>query len=108
METTNIYTVLITIVSVLGGASAWRYYEKRADKKEKDEDFIKKDCRERISKLEALLSAASKEKDDMRLMILDLTRQVAALTVKVEFLTRENEELHKKAKPTKGKQQLNG
>ena len=107
METTNMYTVLITIVSVLGGASAWRFYEKRAEKKEKDEDFIKKDCRDRISKLEALLAAASKEKDDMRVMILDLTKQVAALSVKVEFLTRENEELHKKAKP-KGKQQLNG
>ena len=34
-------------------------------------------------------------------MILDLTKQVAALSVKVEFLTRENEELSKKAKPKK-------
>lgn len=107
METTNMYTVLITLITVLGGASAWRFYEKRAEKKDKDEDFIKKDCRDRISKLEALLAAASKEKDDMRVMILDLTKQVAALSVKVEFLTKENEELNKKAKP-KGKQQLNG
>ena len=43
----------------------------------------------------------------MRNMILDLTRQVAALSVKVEFLTKENEQLSKKAKP-KGKQILNG
>lgn len=107
METNNIYTVLITIVTVLGGASAWRFYEKRAMHRERDDEFIRHDCKDRISKLEALLEQSSKEKDDMRKMILDLTKQVAALSVKVEYLTRENEELHKKAKP-KGKQQLNG
>ena len=107
MDTNNIYTVLITLITVLGGASAWRFYEKRAMHKERDEDFIRHDCKDRIAKLEALLAQAGKEKDEMRVMILDLTRQVAALTVKVEFLTKENEELYKKAKP-KGKQQLNG
>jgi len=30
-----------------------------------------------------------------------LTKEVAALSVKVEFLTKENEELHKKASKTK-------
>ena len=103
----NIYSVLITAITILGGTGAWRYYEKRALARERDDEFIRHDCKDRISKLEALLAAASKEKDDMRVMILDLTKQVAALSVKVEFLTRENEELHKKAKP-KGKQQLNG
>lgn len=107
MDTNNIYTVLVTLVTVLGGASAWRFYEKRAMHKERDDDFIRHDCKDRIAKLEALLEASAKEKDNLRLMILDLTKQVAALSVKVEFLTRENEELHKKAKP-KGKQQLNG
>jgi peptidoglycan hydrolase CwlO-like protein len=98
------YTVLITAITVLGGASAWRYYEKRADHRDRDEDFIRHDCKDRISKLEALLAQAGKEKDDLRGMILDLTRQVAALSVKVEFLTKENEKL--KSKSTK--QQLNG
>jgi hypothetical protein len=37
--------------------------------------------------LEALLQAASKEKDEMRQTILKLTEQVSALTVKVEFLS---------------------
>jgi peptidoglycan hydrolase CwlO-like protein len=91
----NIYSVLITAVTVLGGASAWRFYEKRAEHKDRDEDFIRHDCKDRISKLEALLNQAGKEKDDLRSMILDLTKQVAALTVKVEFLTKENEKLSK-------------
>ena len=93
----NVYSVLIAIISVLGSAAAFRYYEKRAIHKEKDEDFIRHDCRDRISKLEALLVESSREKDDLRQMVLTLTKEVAALTIKVEFLTKENDELHKKS-----------
>jgi peptidoglycan hydrolase CwlO-like protein len=102
----NMYSVLITAITVLGGASAFRYYEKRAQKKEKDDEFIKHDCKDRIAKLEALLSESSREKDEMRAMILDLTREVAALSVKVEFLTKENDKLEK-ALP-RAKRQING
>jgi hypothetical protein len=77
----------------LGSASAWRFYEKRADRKERDDDFIRNDCRDRISKLEGLLVASSDEKDNMRKTILELTEKVAQLTVKVEFLQKENSEL---------------
>jgi hypothetical protein len=90
----SVWTVLITIVTVLGSASAWRFYEKRALRKESEEDFMKLDCRDRILKLEALLNASSKEKDEMRNLILQLTEKVAALSVKVEFLQKENTELH--------------
>jgi peptidoglycan hydrolase CwlO-like protein len=103
----NIYSVIITAITVMGGASAFRYYEKRAQKKERDDDFIKHDCKDRIAKLEALLAESSKEKDEMRSMILDLTREVAALSVKVEFLTKENDKLEKSLPKVK-KQILNG
>jgi len=93
----NIYSVIITAITVLGGASAFRFYEKRAQTRERDDEFIKNDCKDRIAKLEILLQQSSKEKDDLRNMVLALTREVAALTVKVEFLTKENDELHKRA-----------
>lgn len=96
MDINSIYAVLGSAVAVLGSASAWRYYEKRAMHKERDEDFIRHDCKDRISKLEGLLEAAAREKDDLRRMVLALTKEVAALTVKVEFLTKENEDLHKR------------
>ena len=89
----SFWTVLVTAVTVLGSASAWRFYEKRAMQREKDDDFIRHDCRDRIAKLEALLVASSQEKDNMRQTILDLTEKVAQLTVKVEFLQKENNEL---------------
>ena len=97
----NVYSVLITAVTVLGGTSAWRYYEKRALRKERDDDFIKHDCKDRITKLETLLESSSREKDDLRSMVLTLTKEVAALTVKVEFLTKENESLNKKTTRTR-------
>jgi septal ring factor EnvC (AmiA/AmiB activator) len=102
----NLYTVIISIVTVLGSAGAFRYYEKRQMHKERDEDFIRHDCKDRISKLEGLLEAASREKDELRMMVLNLTKEVAALSVKVEFLTKENDKLEK-ALP-KAKKQLNG
>jgi hypothetical protein len=89
----------------LGGTTAFRYYEKRAIRKDRDDDFIRLDCRDRIAKLEALLLESSKEKDEMRALILQLTTQVAELRMKVEFLSDENEKL---AKEQKKKQQLNG
>ena len=103
----NLYSVLITAITVLGGTGAWRYYEKRALNKERDDEFIRHDCKDRISKLEGLLEAAGREKDELRMMILSLTKEVAALSVKVEYLTKENEELHKKNRTSK-KQILNG
>lgn len=103
----NIYTVIISIVTVLGSAGAFRYYEKRQMHKERDEDFIRHDCKDRISKLEALLVQSSVEKDELRKMVLELTKEVAALSVKVEYLTKENDKLEK-ALPKAKRQQING
>jgi peptidoglycan hydrolase CwlO-like protein len=102
----NIFSVLITAITVLGGASAWRFYEKRADRKEKDEEFIRHDCRDRIAKLEALLVQSSREKDDLRKMIIEMTAKIAELTVRVDYLTKENDKLEKIVPKTK--RQING
>jgi phage shock protein A len=93
MNQDNIWSVLITALTVLGGTSAFRYYEKRAMRKERDDEFIRHDCKDRIAKLEALLEASSREKDELRSMVLELTKEVAALRVKVEFF--ENQKILK-------------
>ena len=103
----NMYSVIITAITVLGGTGAWRYYEKRALNKERDDEFIRHDCKDRISKLEGLLESASKEKDELRSMVLALTKEVTALSVKVEYLTKENDKLEK-ALPKAKRQQING
>ena len=91
----NIYTVLMTVITVLGSAAAFRFYEKKSMRKERDDEFIRHDCKDRISKLEALLERSAAEKDELRTMVLGLTKEVAALTVKVEFLTSENNKLER-------------
>src|SRR6056300_306755 len=91
--TESIYTVIIAIITVLGSAGAWRYYEKKALLKKEEDDFIRDDCRDRILKLEALLQKSSDEKDELRETVLKLTKEVAALHVKVDFLEKENRRL---------------
>ncbi len=84
----NIYTVIITAITVLGSATAFRFYEKKSMRKERDEEFIRHDCKDRITKLEALLSESAREKDELRKMVLELTKEVAALRTKVEFFEK--------------------
>jgi hypothetical protein len=83
----NLYSVIITAITVLGGTTAFRYYEKRAIHRENDEDFIRHDCKDRIAKLEALLLQSSIEKDEMRKQILDLVAEVASLRTEIKYLT---------------------
>ena len=87
MDQSNMWSVFITAITVLGGSQAFRYYEKRATNRERDDDFIRHDCKDRISKLEALLEASGREKDNLRELVLRLTAEVAELRAKVEFLT---------------------
>lgn len=83
----NVYSVIITAITVLGGTTAFRYYEKRAIHRENDEDFIRHDCKDRIAKLEALLEKSAQEKDEMRQQILDLVAEVASLRTEIKYLT---------------------
>lgn len=93
MQSESIYAVIITLITVLGSASAWRFYEKKAERKEKEDEFIKDDCAKRIDRLEQLLEKSSEEKDDLRDRILNLTRDLAELTIKVQYLEMENKRL---------------
>jgi uncharacterized coiled-coil protein SlyX len=86
MDNSNIYSVLVTAITMLGGSAAFRFYEKRAQKREKDEDFIRHDCKDRITKLETLLAESSKDKDELRKQILELTALVAKLQTQVQYL----------------------
>jgi predicted nuclease with TOPRIM domain len=106
MEIESFYTVIITAITVLGSAGAWRFYEKRADTKRDDENFMKFDCRERITKLEVLLERSSEEKDEMRHTILELTKEVAELSVKVRYLEDEKTKLIEANK--RKRNQING
>jgi hypothetical protein len=83
----NLYSVLITAITVLGGTTAFRFYERRSMRKERDDEFIRHDCKDRIAKLEVLLERSSVEKDEMRQQILTLVAEVASLRTELKYLT---------------------
>jgi|TARA_B100001094_G_C17804578_1_gene610772 predicted nuclease with TOPRIM domain len=96
-------TEIVTIVGgVLGTAGLWKFAEARMKiraEQKKDETVnsdgiqYRDDLKRRVTKLEELLDESSKEKDELRSLVLKLTEEVSALRTKVEFLEKENERL---------------
>jgi cell division protein FtsB len=94
----NILTIVITLITVLGSAGAWKFYDTRLNKLDKqrteeklDENAYRDDLRNRINNLEQLLIESAKEKSKMVDTIIHLTRQIATLETKVKYLEKENE-----------------
>jgi len=89
----SVWAVLGTLIVALTSTSAWRFFENRKREKEKKENALTDDCKDRIIKLEALLEKNSIEKEELRKQVLALTKEVAELSVEVQYLKRENEKL---------------
>lgn len=94
------YTVIITVVSVLGSAGAWQFYQNRlklkyqADKDDKsDKNLYRDDLRERVAVLESKLDEAQKEKEKRQEEVTSLQTTLAEYKVRLEFLEKENERL---------------
>ena len=86
----NLTTIIITLVSVLFGAGGWKFYEfliknKREKQKEdrSETNIFRDDLIIRVDKLEA-------DKVKCLQSLLDISKEVASLTTKVEFLEKEN------------------
>lgn len=99
----NTETLIYTIVSVLFSGAAWKFYEEKMKKKaqleqhkREDNNMYREDLRSRVKKLESLLTQSEIEKNKMREQILECTKELSELRVKVEFLEKENERLKNK------------
>ena len=95
-----IFTAVITAITVLFSAEAWRYYRSRLNINYNKESMAEKRERayvdsleQRICKLEDLLGSSSAEKDDLRDKVITLTAEVATLRERVKYLEVENERL---------------
>ena len=104
MEPQNLWTVLVTAITVLGSTQAWNFYSKKLEKKKEEELVYRYDCKERITKLEYLLEESSKEKDELRNMVLRLSTELAALRARLELMEKKGSDysppLHKKQNVT--------
>jgi uncharacterized protein HemX len=96
----NITQIIITVVSVAGTAGIWQFLqtrlkvkseEKKTQLENSDGVQYRDDLKNRVRNLESLLATSADEKDELREQVLNLTAEVHALRVKVEFLEKENE-----------------
>ena len=95
-----IFTVIITALTVLFSAEAWRYYRSRLNinynkesmAEEKERAYVNS-LEGRICKLEDLLGTSSAEKDYLRDELMYLTSEVATLRERVKSLEAENDRL---------------
>lgn len=101
----NITQIIITVVTVAGSAGIWKFLEARLRTKveerknnieNSDGVQYRDDLKHRVRNLEQLLAQSAEEKDELRRIVLELTAEVHALRVKVDFLEKENERLKNK------------
>lgn len=92
--------IVLTIVSVLGSAGAWQFYQNKlklkhqiveADKK--DQLLFRDDLRERVAILESKLEDTLTEKEKLLNNFAKLQAHCTEFRVKLEFLEKENERL---------------
>ena len=91
----GIITIIVTIVTTLGGAKAWEFYQKklefnRADEKEDKENALmfRDDLRERVAVLEDKLETSRHDKEVLLNSIAELKMSLAEFKTRIEFLEK--------------------
>ena len=91
---------IITIVTVLGSAGAWQFYQSRLKirHQERQEDkgeqtLFRDDLRERVAVLEQKLEEAYEEKQKTQDRLAVVMTELAEYKVRLEFLEKENDRL---------------
>jgi predicted nuclease with TOPRIM domain len=98
------YTTMISaIVAALAGSKLWDWLQKRGEnqlalQQKGDEKLAeyRDDLRDRVAKLEAIIDSQQNERIALLQQIGQLTAELAAMKVKLEFLERENSMLRDK------------
>ena len=89
-------TIIITTLTVAGGAGAWKFYEfliRNRREKEKEtmteQNMYRDDLRARVEKLE-------NDKESCQTQLINITSELSAIKVKLDFIERENDRLLRK------------
>lgn len=89
----NLTTIIISLITVLFGGGAWKFYEFLIKKKSEhkklelsEQTMYRDDLKNRVAKLE-------EDKEECMKSLMDISSKLSALETKVEFLTKENTEL---------------
>lgn len=106
--------VALTLVGVMTSTTAWKFYERRAASKAREDSEVRKnahddhvtlrdDLRERVASLETKLEAEYREKVDLLKALAELKAQVAELKTKLELMSFAPRRAASARKPAKKK-----
>lgn len=93
-------STIVTVVTVLGSAGAWQFYQSRMKLKHQerkedkgDQNMYRDDLRERVAVLEQRLEQAYGEKEKTAKELANVMAKLAEYKVRIEFLEKENDRL---------------
>lgn len=89
----NLTTIIVSLITVLFGGGAWKFYEflvkKKSDDKKielSEQTMYRDDLKNRVAKLE-------EDKEECMKSLMEISSKLSALETKVVFLEKENSEL---------------
>jgi uncharacterized membrane protein YgaE (UPF0421/DUF939 family) len=89
----NLATIIISLITVMFGGGAWKFYEFLVKKKSQDKQTEKSeqtmyrdDLKNRVVKLE-------EDKEECMKSLMEISNKLSSLATKVDFLEKENNEL---------------
>ena len=98
----GIITVILAVISTLGGAKAWEFYQKKLEINREEEKEDKKnslmyrdDLRERVAVLEGKLEESVSDKEKLLNSLGELKTSLAECKVRIEFLEKSLDEKEK-------------
>mgnify|MGYP003130271126 CR=1 FL=1 len=93
MDEATLYTIVISLITALSSTRAWDFWKHRTsvaaavkEKEQQDENLYRDDLREEVRTLRQRLTEAQDK-------ITVLSKRLAEMTVRVEFLEKENNTL---------------
>ena len=89
----NLTTIITSLIAVLFGGGAWKFYEFLVRKKEQDKQNLKSEQTIYRDDLILRVEKLENEKDKCSQKLMELSNQLAALSVELEFIKKENERL---------------
>lgn len=89
----NLTTIITSLIAVLFGGGAWKFYEFLVRKKAQDKQNLKSEQTMYRDDLILRVEKLENEKDKCSQKLMELSNQLAALSVELEFIKKENERL---------------
>ena len=89
----NLMTIITSLIAVIFGGGAWKFYEFLIKKKAGDKKSIRSEQTMYRDDLISRVERLERDKDNCSDKLMDLSQKLSALTVELAFIKKENERL---------------